>query len=278
MVNYGYFAFDNHYSTDENFGFILSRPVDISNPKRRTTTERIPGRNGDLVLWDGTYENRTAECRGYIMADGGGSVLDKMNSISRFLSLESPEYKRFFTKAMYETGENERSFFLARCTEGLNIKTVKNGLAEASIKFDLMPQRYFLSGYTSVQYSADDWGTDGALYFSNPSNFKAFPRISFRFNWSQTNSPSSLSVRVNDRTVLAFVRDTSYAETISKTVVFDTETNTVTETPEGLSVQFNNSKLAAFDRGVMNEDENVIKFSNTSMLSYVTIVPRWWTL
>ena len=95
-----------------DLGLELQNPLTLSAPKPRVSTVKIPGRNGDLHYYDGSYDNRDLSGDCFIL---GADVIRKINEINAFL-LGKRGYRRI------ELDEDEEHFMFGRCETGLSYR------------------------------------------------------------------------------------------------------------------------------------------------------------
>ena len=68
----------------DSFGIIIERCPYPNKPVRRGAIFQIPGRNGNLVIEDGTYENVTRKFNVYFLTEpGGNGVYDRSSTIAQ---------------------------------------------------------------------------------------------------------------------------------------------------------------------------------------------------
>lgn len=281
MVNYGYIEIDDSYRSGTSaLPFILSSPVTISGARQRVTEEKIPGKNGTVLLWDGSYEQRTAEVKGAIFGnslsvDNDETIFDKLERINRRLRTNTATRVKFATQAMKEAVSP--TFFLARCENGIAVKSVNNELAQVEFKLDLNPQRFFQSGDTAEEFTLQ--GTLGTsaqpLEFFNESNQSSSPHVAINVNWSES-ARASFDLYINGKRCVKFARSNT-SGTISGMIRYDSELNVCTVLPNGIDAQYTSLTLPVFDKQ-MGGEANLIYFSDTEAISKVFVRPRWWTL
>lgn len=135
------FTFNGH-STNE-FGLLVTGLSTFGSPARRVEKIQVPGRNGDILLDEGTYDNYIARYE-ICIVDGfkanARSIANWLLSSSGYSNLTDTYNPETFRKASFYS----------------NIDYVVTALAragQASIEFDCKPQRYFVSN-SNINVSA----------------------------------------------------------------------------------------------------------------------------
>lgn len=149
----------------EEMGIRLTGALEISAPEMRVETVSVPGRNGDLHIYDGSFKNRTARVGAYVYRKD--RVKEAFGEIYKWL-LGTVGYRRLVTD---DDGEH---FMLARVKNGGEIAARLGRLAPFEIEFDCKPQRFLRSGEETVfTVTADN---SGEVFF-NPTAFPAKPLV-----------------------------------------------------------------------------------------------------
>ncbi|EQF29849.1 phage tail family protein [Clostridioides difficile CD160] len=123
-----YFIYKNRNSKD--FGIKIKKINDLSTPKRSTEKKSVPGRNGDLVIDGGNYENfiLSIECD-----------LDSKNIDIENVAMELTDWlqKDFSYGKLYI--ENRNYYYEAYCPNALEIERMYKNFGEFVIEFDCKP-------------------------------------------------------------------------------------------------------------------------------------------
>lgn len=137
-----YIVFAKKPSTDFDI-FAADRLTKFSAAKRKAETISIPGRNGDLTILDGSYENIPEKYKLYVSKDIKSRILafrNHLNINTGYQRLEdtfSPgEYRMGRYLSLFEVGTSDR----------------KNAAFE--VEFDCMPQRFLKSGEQAIVLTA----------------------------------------------------------------------------------------------------------------------------
>ena len=153
-----YFTFGQFDSRD--FGVYISGEGTYNAPARVYDVISVPGRNGDLLIDRGKFENIFVKYPAFIAGDNFRSNLAAFRSAM----LSGSGYARLTDT--YHPDE----FRLAYYGDPIEMTARKqNNGAEFDIVFNCKPQRFLLSGETPVIFSADGSITNPTLFDSKPS-------------------------------------------------------------------------------------------------------------
>lgn len=122
-------------------GIRLQGPVTFGGASPNGEELQIPGRNGVLHIYDGSYSNVTGTARCFALARG--SVAAALAAAARW-ALQEPGYHRL------EVSEEPELFRLAAVTSGPETEIRMRTLAPFEIQFTCKPQRFLRSGARSI--------------------------------------------------------------------------------------------------------------------------------
>lgn len=237
------FWFDGKDS--EQMGIKLQSPVTITGAIPRLERVSVPGRNGDIIYFDGSYDNRSGVASCFALKKH--NVMQNVTRINNWL-LSSYEYKELVIP------EDKDHFFLASVTNGAEINTRLSMLAPFNINFTCRPERFLRSGKKEILLQ------DG--FIVNPTQFPAYPLIVF----------STLDETPIGEIDVLFGNYSIYAESIEESqLIFDAETCNAYMA----DLSFNNQISVSTDFKI--EPGNV-NFANLNSRVVVTMIPRWWEL
>lgn len=227
----------------KSMGITLREPVVVGGAIPRIERISVPGRNGDLIYFDGSYENRPAEASCFALK--AKNVMQNVTRINNWL-LGNFGYKELVIP------EDRDHFFLATVENGAEINTKLAMLAPFEIEFSCKPQRFLNFGKEMITIQ----DLDGIV--TNPTQFPAKPLIHFY------TSADSFEVFFGDETI------SSDSIGVSD-FWFDCETQNAYRTPQTL-----NSKIKTSGEIVLRPGANTIGVIDG--ISKIEIVPRWWEL
>ena len=229
-----------------NYGIHVEKPPVYATPERDYEVVHIPGRNGDLVIDNGSYQNVT---RKYSISVGeidgnfttlAAGVSEWLHSASGYARLEDSYESDYFRLAYYVADAEMENLF--------------HQAGKMSIEFNCKPARFLKAGERAVPLT-----TAGSL--RNPTFQKSFPKLTVVVSGSGT-------LTVGDQTI------TISGLTNSTRMVIDSELQDVYE--EG-SLTNLNSKVSFSDGfPLLSPGVNTITF--TGSITSVEVVPRWWIL
>ena len=229
-----------------NYGIHVETPPVYATPERDYEVVHIPGRNGDLVIDNGSYKNVT---RKYSISVGeidgnfttlAAGVSEWLHSASGYARLEDSYESDYFRLAYYVADAEMENLF--------------HQAGKMLIEFNCKPARFLKAGERAVPFT-----TDGSI--SNPTFQKSFPKLTVVVSGSGT-------LTIGDQTI------TINGLTNSTRMVIDSELQDVYE--EG-SLTNLNSKVSFSDGfPLLSPGVNTITF--TGSITSVEVIPRWWIL
>ena len=139
-----YFVFDGERSSD--LDTYIAGEGTFNAPERVYTMQNIPGRNGQIALDEGRFENYELKYPAFIFTSAGADFRRKISDLRNAL-LSKKGYKRLTDT--YHPDE----YRLAIYREGLETKPVQyNRAGEFDLVFDCKPQRFLLEGEVPISY------------------------------------------------------------------------------------------------------------------------------
>ena len=156
------FEFDGINSLD--YGLMITEEAAFNAPKRVYEMISIPGRNGDLALDEGRYENIPVTYSAGMVGRNESAFAEKIAALKNAI-LSVKGYKRLTDTY------NPDEFRLGIYKSGLEVDSIyklKGG--KFSIQFDCKPQRFLVSGETAQTFTAS-----GSI--TNPTNFDSSPLL-----------------------------------------------------------------------------------------------------
>ena len=171
---------DDFYLDGESarsLGIILQREMFFSAAEPRVESVDVAGRNGAIILSDGSFDNirGTAEC--YCLDTDVAYVVTAVNA----WLMKSTVYRRL------ETFVEPEYFRMARLLHGADIDPRLNRINSFTLEFDCKPQKF-------LKYGEEELDIDSAISIINPTGFDALPIII-------TQGSGSGSVTINSRTI-----------------------------------------------------------------------------
>ena len=239
-------------------GFIIyngksSKEVDLevetfpayTSPKRSYDKVTIPGRNGDIIVDNGSWENVS---RTYSVSVGSRhrDYTEMVNKISEWLHSS-------FTYCRLEDSYEPEYFRLAAFLDEIEFSNIYNQGAKADITFDCKPQRFLKVGEETITLTAQS-KTKTLL---NPTSFESSPLIT-------VYGTGAGSITVGTYTIDISAIDTAV------TIDCDLEDAYYGNTNKNPTIK----PVRGFPR--LAPGETNIGFSGA--ITKVEVIPRWFTI
>lgn len=228
--------------SSQDYGILVEHPPAYRMPARDYEVIHIPGRNGDLVIDSGSYQNvdRTYQIAfGDLQkdfSDMANAVSEWLHSASGYARLEDSYEPEYYRMAMYQD-ESEMENIM--CHAG-----------RVEISFNCKPQRFLKSGEETLRFAQN-----GIL--RNPTSFPSLPCITVYGSGSGTLDIGGYAVGISN--INGFL--------VLDSRIQDAYKGNVNRNPD---VTLGNG-FPEFAPG-----ENRIALSGG--VTYVEVVPRWWTV
>lgn len=238
-------TFDDVVSSD--YGIYISGEGTFNAPNRQVEVASIPGRNGDLHLDQGRYENIEVTYPAYNFE---GNLVDFRTKLGNFRSaLESKiGYKR-----LVDTFHPDE-FRLGVFRNGFEFDPVMfNYAGEVSLVFDCKPQRFLVSGETAQTFSAS-----GSI--SNPTLFASSPMLEVVGTGTVTIGSYSFTISSNPGRIYIDA-DIMEAWSLSGS----------TKISQNGAVVYTNHKTPKIEPGT-------VSITLGSGITELKVTPRWWRL
>lgn len=260
--------------SSSSFGIIVEHYPSPNRPARRGTVLQIPGRNGNLVIEDGTYENVTLKFDVYLSAEPA-NLYDRAAAVADWL-LGSSGYQRLTTE--YEPD----IFRLARFAGPLDIEAILNSHGRATLEFDCYPQRF-----DSLGHMYSDYGSlsSGSATINNTGIMIAKPMIKVTGKGNVVLGFASAAT--GNTTEVDFAFSSSKIETI----ILDCDLHDAyyeDGSNANAAVSFSDAEASlpeSYDYFYptfpeLTPGKNTVTLSSlsTGTLSGLKIMPRWWSL
>jgi len=248
-----------------SLGIYVEHFPDHMYPERDYNVVHVPGRNGDIVVDQGSYKNVDRDYDLVIASDTPGDFHSVATVLNRWLHSGSGYLQ---LTDSYEPGV----YRLAMYKESHIITNVLNQAARATVTFACKPQCFLTTG--AVPVTLTDAGTDPetnlpirSVTLTNPTPYPAKPTLFIK--WSNSTGIGLVLIGSRRLTILSHN---------SGEYILDCENqdmygaNLGTNLNGALQMDSNNSDFPVLPGG---ETTVVRVIGNTSE---VTITPRWWQL
>lgn len=224
----------------DNIGIRLQEPLSFAETSANVETYKIPGRNGALHTWDGSYANIKGKARCFAIEKH--DVERALWAVNKWAFLE-PGYHRL------ETTEEPDIYRMAFVKSGPETEIRMRTLSPFTITFDCMPQRFLKSGERRIRLNSgsvlkNEW-------------FNALPVFEISGTGAGKLTIGDVSIDMLD--------------TFSGDLIFDCETHNAYFGDENL-----NSHVYAPDTVSIPNGKTEITWSGG--IKSVNVIPRWWML
>ena len=231
----------------DEFQLTVERLPGITAPAKKYTAVAVPGRNGDLHISDGTYQNFTQSYTCWFRGPNADSA-QLAHAIKEWLLGSQGEQ---ILRDSYDPDHFHRATFLGP----MDIEQKLRGYGRCTVSFSCAPQAFLESGKIKVNF-------DNAGVLHNPTVFTALPIIIPRGGTTGT-------VTVNDVTV--------EIKSFDDYLILDCELQNAYTLSEMTGSPVNqNQHIYAPKFPVLSPGDNYISYSGD--VDSVEIIPRWWTI
>lgn len=229
--------------SSKDFGIEVELFPTYQTPRKIYDVIHIPGRNGDLHIDTGAYENVN---RTYEIAIGSydGDYTEMANKVSEWLHSASG-YSRL--EDSYEPGY----YRLAVYEEEMELSNIYNHGGRTYINFNCKPQRFLKLGDRPIKFTA-------AGNLRNPTRFESLPIITIKGTGSGV-------LRVDDYTI-----------TISSIDSYLTIDSELQDAYKGAVNK--NSSISSLSNGFPILKPGLTEISYSGGITEVEVIPKWWTL
>ena len=246
MADNPYFIYDGVDS--RTLKIQMQREIVLDGAKPNIEKITIPGRNGTLDYWDGTYENREAVARCFILDNDASGYFAQAQKW-----MQSPVYKRL------ELSNEPDVYMMATVADSGDREILQGVLAPFKIKFDCKPQKYLKTGENAFEITNGDT--------LHNSWFEAKPLIRI---YITGGGGTSGALKVGSATVLR--------SDVSSNIRMDCETQNAYSIGLGGAIANANNKIQTLKFPTLPPGDTEISWVGDISISKMQIVPRWWRL
>ena len=231
-------------------GLIIEHPPAYRIPGRKYTFTHIPGRNGDFISGDISFENVQKSYEIALIAPTGTTITEYANKLANWLySVDG--YARLTDS--YDSSV----YMLATYKNSVDLSNLFTRAGQAMLEFECKPQRFLISGETPVTISTSH------TLMTNLYNFTALPKIKVLGSGSGTvsieNGIQSTTVSISDIGTGLYI-DCDLQEAYTLTTPYESK----------------NSVISCDEFPALKPGANYINF--TGGVTSVEVTPNWWTL
>ena len=238
----GELVYNGLSSTD--FNVVIEHPPVFTYPERVYEKVHVPGRNGDVIVDTGVYNNVTAK---YDISFGSyeKKFVELAYSASSWLHSALGSYARL------EDSYDPEHFRLAAYLEENEFENIVMQGGRTSIEFDCKPQKFLKTGERTTLIDQNN------TILSNPTYHKALPLIKVHGSGSGSFTIGTIMTSISE------ITDGMIFDSDVEDVYFGNENkNSAVTMPDGFPVFGPGKTLISFSDGITS----------------LEIIPRWWTL
>lgn len=242
------FTFDGINSLD--YGIYITGNAVYNAPARVVDMITVPGRNGDIAIDQGRFENIEVTYHAGCFADSQEEFASKVAEFRNLLASRY-SYKRLTDE--YNTGEYRMGLYKS----GLQLSPVRySSASEFDIVFDCKPQRWLVSGETAQTFTQS-----GSI--TNPTLFDAKPLLA-------VTGSGILTLGTQTMTIIARASSSSV-------LYIDCESQEAWEVVgAGKASRNDYVQNAREEFPVLSAGANTVTLG--SGITRVVITPRWWRI
>lgn len=246
--------------SSEDVGVVVERFPNQPGPARRLETVQIPGRNGDLIIDSGAYDNYTQEYEVYFHA-GINRTPHAARKVRAWLAA-STSYQRL------EDSYDPEYFRMAYYAGPSDIENIMNEFGRMTISFVCKPQRWRKDGENIVTLEGKPEGTDThkGITLYNFEQFASLPYIKvygsekgeILVRHFDENGVQDKDSKLTFKDINGYVEIDSETQNAYRGTLNVNDTVSITEFPQ------------------LFPGENWISYN--SGIDKIEIKPRWWTI
>lgn len=212
-------------------------------PKRTYSKIHVPGRNGDLIVDGGCWENVP---RSYLFAIGSYDIpyYEFINKLSNWLH-SSTTYARL--EDSYEPEYYRMAVFLEEAT----MTNIYNHGSEINVDFDCKPQRFLKIGDEAIEI------TKSPTTIKNPTGYPTLPIIHVYGTGQGTLVVGNCTITITE---------------IGNEIILD---SSIQDAYLGLS---NKNSVIKVPNGFPTLDPGSISIGFSGGIQKVEVIPKWFTL
>ena len=231
--------------SSKEIGLEVETYPEYQSPQRRYDKVEVPGRNGDLIIDSGGWENAV---RSYSVSIGSyeRSYYEMMTKVSEWLH-SSTSYVRL--EDSYEPEYYRLAVFLSE----FNISNLYNQGGKADISFDCKPQRFLKIGDDVIEFTS----SQTPIKLQNPTAFQSLPIIHVYGSGSGTLVVGDYTVNISD---------------IGTEIVIDSE---IQDAYLGLA---NKNPVVTLPNGFPKLNVGSTSIGISGGITKVGVIPKWYTI
>lgn len=228
--------------SSKDYHIEVEHPPGYGIPERDYESVHVPGRNGDVIMYNGAYQNVKREYEISV-----GSLEKYMPELAVGISewlFSSDSY------AKLEDSYEPEHYRMAICLESTDIENILFHGGRGTVIFNCKPQRFLKVGDKSVRFTASG-------HLKNPTGFNALPIVTIN------GSGEGL---VNIGGYVIGITDIGGSITINS------------EIQDAYSGTLNKNNVVSLGNGFPKLSRGVNNISFSGGVTSLEVIPKWWTL
>lgn len=257
-----YIIWDGKDSRD--YGIIVRKNPSFPRAARKHTSVNVPGRNGNIYLFQNAWENYDQTYELFIGTGDENSTAEAMEKVAEWLAVDETheaDYEDYINLTVngYHTlidSYEPNVIRLATLTRGFSANNMLGYFGHVSVTFNCRPERFTESAFTPINVQL------ALVTITNPASMPSKPSIMIA-------GGGECSVEING--VEIYLPDAPY----DRQIVVDSELQDCYYADDLSNA--NNMIVLADGFPTIMPGENVFQGFGFDF-SWVKIVPRWWNL
>lgn len=227
----------------------------LDRPRRKFTKIEVPGRTGDIIIFEDAWEDYEQEYAIYAGSGANGNAPTVFNDISSWLNSASG-YARL--EDTYDTTIYRLAYYVGPT----DVENVLNRFGKATIKFVCQGKRFLKSGETTITMNSSS--QPPARRLINPTAFPARPLVVVNGSGSGTFTVGVTTPGTGTTVTLNSIDDG---------MIIDCERMTVTDSTGTTNL---NSYMALGDFPIIPAGTTSVSW--TGGVTALTFTPNWYTI
>lgn len=230
-------------TSSKDVGMVVEHYPSVTIPQKKIEVQKVPGRNDDIVISTGAFDNYTQTYDAFLDVKYIGGLEGAMPKIVDWLLGHDGYYR-------LEDTYFPDVYRMAYYTGGAEFVSMFNEYGEGKLTFTCAPEKYLKSGEQPIEM------TKGKKLF-NPTNFQAMPIIEITGN----GNDGILNFNGNEFTI----------KTVPAVITIDVKQH---KSYRG-SISYSSLIVGEYE-SLRLEKETLVGWSGG--ITSVKITPRWWTV
>ena len=235
-------------TSSKDVGMVVEHYPSVTIPEKKIEIQKVPGRNDDIIISTGAFENYTQTYDAFLDVKYIGGLEGAMPKIVDWL-LGHDGYQRL--EDTYFPGV----YRMAHYTGGAEFVSMFNEYGEGKLTFNCAPEKYLKSGEWPIEM------TKGKKLI-NPTAFSADPIIEI------VGNNGAGTILFNGKQFAINSVPTSMTIDVKQHKVYGVDST-------GASVNMSNRLTGKYEDFKLGKETTI---TWTGGVSRIVVIPRWWTI